>query len=99
MTRVLLISSTFPPVTGGSAVVYENICRSANGAVVGLGASHDYTTGRALAGVEAHDRNAGYSIYGSVEALSEQEFRQAIDVNLFGTVNVIRAAMYATPVI
>jgi glycosyltransferase involved in cell wall biosynthesis len=63
MTRVLLISSTFPPVTGGSAVVYENICRSANGAVVGLGASHDYTTGRALAGVEAHDRNAGYSIY------------------------------------
>jgi NAD(P)-dependent dehydrogenase (short-subunit alcohol dehydrogenase family) len=37
--------------------------------------------------------NAGYSIYGSVEALSDQEFRQAIDVNLFGTVNVIRAAM------
>ncbi|MCW3116750.1 MAG: short-chain dehydrogenase/reductase [Chitinophagaceae bacterium] len=37
--------------------------------------------------------NAGYSIYGSVEALSDQEFRQAIDVNLFGTVNVIRAAL------
>ena len=37
--------------------------------------------------------NAGYSIYGSVETLSDQEFRQAIDVNLFGTVNVIRAAM------
>src|ERR1700761_5141102 len=63
MTRVLLISSTFPPVAGGAAVVYENICRSAHGAVVGLGASHDYATGRPLAGVEAHDRYAGYSIY------------------------------------
>ena len=37
--------------------------------------------------------NAGYSIYGSVEALSNEEFRKTIDVNLFGTVNVIRAAM------
>jgi NAD(P)-dependent dehydrogenase (short-subunit alcohol dehydrogenase family) len=37
--------------------------------------------------------NAGYSIYGSVEALTDKEFRQTIDVNLFGTVNVIRAAM------
>jgi len=37
--------------------------------------------------------NAGYSIYGSVEALSNEEFRKTIDVNLFGAVNVIRAAM------
>jgi NAD(P)-dependent dehydrogenase (short-subunit alcohol dehydrogenase family) len=37
--------------------------------------------------------NAGYSIYGSVEALSNEEFRKTIDVNLFGTVNVIRAVM------
>jgi NAD(P)-dependent dehydrogenase (short-subunit alcohol dehydrogenase family) len=37
--------------------------------------------------------NAGYSIYGSVEALSNEEFRKTIDVNFFGTVNVIRAAM------
>ena len=37
--------------------------------------------------------NAGYSIHGSVEALSNEEFRKTIDVNLFGTVNVIRAAM------
>jgi len=37
--------------------------------------------------------NAGYSIYGSVEVLSNEEFRKTIDVNLFGTVNVIRAAM------
>lgn len=37
--------------------------------------------------------NAGYSIYGSVEVLTNEEFRKTIDVNLFGTVNVIRAAM------
>jgi len=37
--------------------------------------------------------NAGYAIYGSVEVLSNEEFRKTIDVNLFGTVNVIRAAM------
>ncbi|WP_158795875.1 SDR family NAD(P)-dependent oxidoreductase [Pedobacter sp. L105] len=37
--------------------------------------------------------NAGYSIYGSVEVLSNEEFRKTIDVNLFGTINVIRAAM------
>jgi NAD(P)-dependent dehydrogenase (short-subunit alcohol dehydrogenase family) len=37
--------------------------------------------------------NAGYHIYGSVEVLSTEEFREIINVNLFGTVNVIRAAM------
>jgi len=37
--------------------------------------------------------NAGYGIYGSVEALSDAEFRQTMDVNFFGTVNVCRRAM------
>ncbi|PZR20220.1 MAG: short-chain dehydrogenase/reductase [Flavobacterium psychrophilum] len=37
--------------------------------------------------------NAGYAIYGAIEELSSQEFRQAIDVNLIGTTNVIRSAM------
>jgi phosphatidylinositol alpha-1,6-mannosyltransferase len=63
MARVLLISSTLPPVVGGSAVVYENLCRNANGAIVGLGATHDYATGRPLCGVEDHDRHAGYPIH------------------------------------
>ena len=63
MTRALLISSTFPPVTGGSAVVYENICRNAQGRVAGLGASQDYMTGEKLAGVAAHDAHAPYPIY------------------------------------
>lgn len=37
--------------------------------------------------------NAGYSIYGAVEVLSDKEFRDTINVNVFGTVNVIRMAM------
>jgi len=34
--------------------------------------------------------NAGYSLVGSMEEMSDEEFRATIDVNLFGTVNVIR---------
>lgn len=34
--------------------------------------------------------NAGYSLVGSIEEITEKEFRKTVDVNLFGTVNVIR---------
>ena len=37
--------------------------------------------------------NAGYVLGGSIEELTDQEFRATLDVNLFGTVNVIRAAL------
>lgn len=37
--------------------------------------------------------NAGFSYIGSLEELTDEEFRKALDVNLFGTVNVIRASM------
>ena len=37
--------------------------------------------------------NAGYSLVGSMEETSDQEFRQALDVNLFGAVHVIRAVL------
>jgi NAD(P)-dependent dehydrogenase (short-subunit alcohol dehydrogenase family) len=37
--------------------------------------------------------NAGYFILGSLEEVSDREFRQSVDVNLIGTVNVIRSAM------
>ncbi len=37
--------------------------------------------------------NAGYSLVGSLEEVTDAEFRKTVDVNLFGTVNVIRAAM------
>lgn len=37
--------------------------------------------------------NAGYSLVGSMEEMTDEEFRQTMDVNLFGTVNVIRNVM------
>lgn len=37
--------------------------------------------------------NAGYYLVGSIEEISDEEFHKTIDVNLFGTVNVIRNAM------
>ncbi|TDQ11886.1 SDR family NAD(P)-dependent oxidoreductase [Pedobacter metabolipauper] len=44
-------------------------------------------------GLDVVVNNAGYSLVGSMEEMTDQEFRQTIDVNLFGTVNVIRAAI------
>ncbi|MBD3582871.1 SDR family oxidoreductase [Flavobacterium selenitireducens] len=37
--------------------------------------------------------NAGYGIGGSIEELTNAEIKQAFDINIFGTINVIRAAM------
>lgn len=63
LARVLLVSSTFPPVTGGSAAVYGNLCRCAQGAVAGLGARRDYATGRLFADIPSHDARANYPIH------------------------------------
>lgn len=37
--------------------------------------------------------NAGYSLVGSMEEMTDAEFRASMDVNLFGTVNVLRNVM------
>ena len=37
--------------------------------------------------------NAGYSLVGSMEEMTDEEFRKTLDVNLFGTVNVLRNVM------
>ncbi|ASU35024.1 short-chain dehydrogenase/reductase [Mucilaginibacter xinganensis] len=37
--------------------------------------------------------NAGYGIGGSIEELTDAEAREAFDINVFGTLNVIRAVM------
>jgi len=44
-------------------------------------------------GLDVVVNNAGFSYIGSLEELTDEEFRKALDVNLFGTVNVIRASM------
>jgi len=61
--RVLMVSSNFPPVIGGSAAVYDNICKFSGGAIAALAPSRDYITGSAFDGVAAHDAKAGYRIY------------------------------------
>ncbi|WP_419211493.1 SDR family NAD(P)-dependent oxidoreductase [Maribacter sp. X9] len=37
--------------------------------------------------------NAGYSLVGSMEEMTDEEFRATMDVNLFGSVNIIRNIM------
>ena len=37
--------------------------------------------------------NAGYSLVGSLEEMTDEEFRSTMDVNMFGTVNMIRNIM------
>ncbi|SFU75211.1 NADP-dependent 3-hydroxy acid dehydrogenase YdfG [Pustulibacterium marinum] len=37
--------------------------------------------------------NAGYSLVGSMEEITDKEFRQTVNVNLFGTVNILRNVM------
>ncbi len=37
--------------------------------------------------------NAGYSLVGSMEEMTDKEFRSTMDINLFGTVNIIRNVM------
>lgn len=44
-------------------------------------------------GLDVAVNNAGFSYIGSLEELTDDEFRKALDVNLVGTVNVIRASM------
>jgi len=61
--QILFISSNFPPVVGGSAVVYDQLCKNAGGEIVALSASHDYRTGEPWQNVAQADAKRGYSIY------------------------------------
>ena len=44
-------------------------------------------------GIDVVVNNAGYGHFGAVEELSDDELRQQFEVNLFGVVNVTRAAL------
>jgi glycosyltransferase involved in cell wall biosynthesis len=62
-SQILFVSSNFPPVIGGSAVVYDQLCRSAGGEIVALSASHDYRTGEPWQDLGQADAQRGYTIY------------------------------------
>lgn len=61
--RALIVSSNFPPVRGGAATVYENLCKYSNGAIEALSASLSYETGLAPEGLERYDASAPFSIH------------------------------------
>ncbi|HVW95165.1 MAG TPA: SDR family NAD(P)-dependent oxidoreductase [Mucilaginibacter sp.] len=44
-------------------------------------------------GLDVVINNAGYGIGGTIEELTDEEARESFDINVFGTLNVIRAAM------
>lgn len=61
--RCLLIASIFPPIHGGSAVVYDNLCRfMPEGSMRVLTAKKNYIDNATLAGWEMHDAALPYSV-------------------------------------
>jgi phosphatidylinositol alpha-1,6-mannosyltransferase len=60
--KVLLIANNFPPVRGGSAVVYENLARHSGGRVIVVAPRINYTDGLPLIGWREHDRRAPYRV-------------------------------------
>lgn len=60
---ILFISSNFPPVVGGSAVVYDQICSHAAEHVVALGQWRDHQTGEAWAEIDREDAGRAYDIH------------------------------------
>ena len=59
---ILLIASNFPPVRGGSAVVYDSLARNAGGRIVVLAPKINYRDGLPIIGWREHDRHAPYRI-------------------------------------
>jgi phosphatidylinositol alpha-1,6-mannosyltransferase len=60
--QVLLIANNFPPIRGGSAVVYDNLARHSGGRIVVLAPRLDYVDGLPLIGWREHDRRAPYKV-------------------------------------
>ncbi len=60
--NVLVISSNFPPVIGGSGQVYDNLCRVLAPRIHALAPEHDYRSGERLA-FAAHDAACDYPVW------------------------------------
>lgn len=61
--RCLIVANSFPPVHGGSCVVYDNLARHAGGRIAVLAPSLDYQTGRPFRDLAAFDAAAPYDVY------------------------------------
>jgi phosphatidylinositol alpha-1,6-mannosyltransferase len=61
--RVLLVANNFPPVRGGSAVVYDNLARAAGDRIDVLAPRIAYSEGVPLIGWREHDRFVPYRVH------------------------------------
>ena len=60
----LLMTSIFAPINGGSAVVYEKLCKyGEQGSLVVLAPKYHCATGEALDGWQEHDKKANYPVH------------------------------------
>jgi phosphatidylinositol alpha-1,6-mannosyltransferase len=59
----LLVASTFPPLVGGTCIVYHNLCKYGGGNVIPLVPSIDFQTGSPIKSAQAFDQAAPYRIY------------------------------------
>jgi len=60
--KVLLIANNFPPIRGGSAVVYDNLARYAADRILVVAPRINYNDGLPLIGWREHDRSAPYRV-------------------------------------
>ena len=61
--KVLLIANNFPPVRGGSAVVYANLARCAASQMIVIAPSINYADGLPIIGWREHDRHKSYPVF------------------------------------
>ena len=60
--KILLVANNFPPVRGGSAVVYGNLARHLGQQIVVLAPAVSYVDGLPTIGWREHDRHAPYRV-------------------------------------
>ncbi|MBL26684.1 MAG: hypothetical protein CMM50_03920 [Rhodospirillaceae bacterium] len=60
---ILFVSFNMPPVVGGSATVYDQICRRNSTRIVALSSYIDYYTGTEKEGHAEYDANCGFPIH------------------------------------
>ena len=62
-SRILVVANTFPPVHGGSAVVYDSLGRFGGGRISVLAPKLDYRTGTPIPGWKAFDVEAPFPVH------------------------------------
>jgi phosphatidylinositol alpha-1,6-mannosyltransferase len=61
--RCLVVANTFPPVHGGSAIVYDSLARFGGGRVSVLAPQEDYRDGWPILGWREFDRRAPFKVH------------------------------------